>query len=286
MRKVVLTGSDGWPDAESKPFTWRLLGSHERLPDDDVYDISEGIYDWWAETVQRHSNMTAEIRQMVCERKKSAFHRYIKPRVDEEGSQMAASGEERKNFLGIPVTGTINYADQRVPQKPLEELTPLMQALLDDPSIESFGWTQYTPYFNDGEPCVFSASGELSVTLMEGNGIPPCTRCDRMLSPAQEECKNCGLKNPSYDEDFYEETEGVEHNDALGRRVTGFRGKDAGLEIGVYIGPDEARYDRCLALEEAIGSGAFDNVLLEHFGDHCHVTVTKEAIRVSEYQHD
>jgi hypothetical protein len=186
--------------------------------------------------------------------------------------------EERKNFLGIPVTGDINYAERRVPQKPLEELSPLMQALLDDPTIESFGWTQYTPYFNDGEPCVFSVNEELSVTLVDGNSTPPCVRCGGRLSQVQEECPNCGLDNPSYDEDSYEETEGVENNGALGRRV--------GLESGTYIGPDEARYDRCLALEEAISSGAFDDVLLEHFGDHCHVTITKDAIRVSTYSHD
>jgi hypothetical protein len=194
--------------------------------------------------------------------------------------------EKRKNFLGIEVTGDINYSKPPVPQKPLEELAPLMQALLDDPTIESFGWTQYTPYFNDGEPCVFHVSGELSVLLADSATKTLCARCSRQLTPTQEECRNCGLANPSYDEEYYEETEGVESNDALGRRVTGYRQKDAGLKVGSYIGSDEARYDRCLALEEAIGSGAFDSVLLEHFGDHCHVAVTKDAIRVSEYSHD
>ncbi|MBK6920529.1 MAG: hypothetical protein IPH07_24225 [Deltaproteobacteria bacterium] len=26
------------------------------------------------------------------------------------------------------------------------------------PKLESFGWAQYTPYFNDGEPCTFSVN--------------------------------------------------------------------------------------------------------------------------------
>ena len=26
------------------------------------------------------------------------------------------------------------------------------------PELNSFGWTQYTPYFNDGEPCEFSSN--------------------------------------------------------------------------------------------------------------------------------
>ncbi len=28
------------------------------------------------------------------------------------------------------------------------------------PELTSFRWSQYTPYFNDGEPCVFSANVE------------------------------------------------------------------------------------------------------------------------------
>lgn len=28
------------------------------------------------------------------------------------------------------------------------------------PTLESFGWTQYTPYFNDGDTCIFSANTE------------------------------------------------------------------------------------------------------------------------------
>jgi hypothetical protein len=28
------------------------------------------------------------------------------------------------------------------------------------PELISFRWTQYTPYFNDGDPCVFSANTE------------------------------------------------------------------------------------------------------------------------------
>ncbi len=28
------------------------------------------------------------------------------------------------------------------------------------PELISFRWTQYTPYFNDGDPCVFSANAE------------------------------------------------------------------------------------------------------------------------------
>lgn len=35
----------------------------------------------------------------------------------------------------------------------------LVKDLFDkNPTLEYFGWKQYTPYFNDGDPCVFSAN--------------------------------------------------------------------------------------------------------------------------------
>jgi hypothetical protein len=64
-----------------------------------------------------------------------------------------------RSFLGIPVEGDITAGSTRVDQKPIEELQPLLQAVLDDPTIVEFGWRQYTPYFNDGEPCEFGVSG-------------------------------------------------------------------------------------------------------------------------------
>ena len=32
----------------------------------------------------------------------------------------------------------------------------LLEVFEKHPSIIKYGWTQYTPYFNDGEPCVFN----------------------------------------------------------------------------------------------------------------------------------
>lgn len=29
----------------------------------------------------------------------------------------------------------------------------------ENPEVKAFGWTQYTPHFNDGDPCVFGVSG-------------------------------------------------------------------------------------------------------------------------------
>lgn len=40
-----------------------------------------------------------------------------------------------------------------------ERLRPIFNEFLDShPELKSFAWTQYTPYFNDGEPCTFSVN--------------------------------------------------------------------------------------------------------------------------------
>jgi hypothetical protein len=40
------------------------------------------------------------------------------------------------------------------------------------PNIKSFSWTQYTPYFNDGDECTFSAQTEYpQLTFTDGTEI-------------------------------------------------------------------------------------------------------------------
>ncbi|CAM5619064.1 hypothetical protein [Streptomyces aurantiogriseus] len=161
---------------------------------------------------------------------------------------------EHTSFLGIPVHGDITRGETRVEQKPIEELQPILQAVLDDPTIVEFGWRQYTPYFNDGEPCTFSAHGTWVRTTDDKDA----------------------------DED---ELEMWGHR-SLGK-IPGSRNADTGQwEYGAYEGPDEARYHRCKALEKAIEGGHFEHVLLDSFGDHANITVRRDGIEVEFYDHD
>ncbi|WP_433233834.1 hypothetical protein [Actinomadura nitritigenes] len=159
------------------------------------------------------------------------------------------------SFLGIPVDGEIVQSDRK-PQRPLEEFSPILQAVLDDPTIVEFGWRQYTPYFNDGDPCVFGAYGVW------------------VRTDADEQ-----------DADQYD-LEVDYHHPTLGRRPRAYNSGTREYEDEPYEGPDEARHDRCRALHEAVESGEFHDVLLEAFGDHAEVTVRREGIRVEFYSHD
>lgn len=158
------------------------------------------------------------------------------------------------NFLGIPINGDITRGDTRKNQRPIEELQPILQAVLDDPTIVEFGWRQYTPYFNDGEPCTFSVHGTWVRTTV--------------------------------DEDADEDELEMWGHRSLGK-IPGHRNETTGeWETDPYEGPDEARYLRCKALEKAIEGGEFENVLLDAFGDHAEITVRRDGIQVEFYEHD
>jgi hypothetical protein len=166
---------------------------------------------------------------------------------------MMPDSATHRSFLGITITGDVIGREKRARQRPLEELAPLMQALIDDDGIAWFSWQQWTPYFNDGGPCEFSVHSELAVCLDDVD-----------------------------DDDYWDA--GVTGNKHLGSRPRQWTG--AGYRDGAYTGPDEARYDRCLSLEKALESGSFDDVLLEHFGDHAAVRVSRDGIFIEHYQHE
>lgn len=158
------------------------------------------------------------------------------------------------NFLGIPVEGNITRGNKRTDQKPVEELQPLLQAVLDDPAVVEFGWEQYTPYFNDGEPCEF-----------------------RVYEPWFRTVFDIGVANGDEELNLdFHRTLGTRHYDSEKRAYV-----DLTRSIGVI-----ATADRCKALADAFESDAFDDVLLEAFGDHAEVIVKREGITVTFYEHE
>lgn len=162
------------------------------------------------------------------------------------------------NFLGIPINGDITRGSDRVEQKPIEELQPVLQAVLDDPTIVEFGWRQYTPYFNDGEPCTFSVHGTWVRTTDDADAD-------------EDELEMWGHRS------LGNVTTQWAENAVNGRREkTG----------ETYEGPDRARFDRCKALEKAVEGGHFEHVLLDAFGDHAEIKVRRTGIEVEFYEHD
>lgn len=161
------------------------------------------------------------------------------------------------NFLGIPVEGDITKSYRsKAKQISLEEFQAVLRPVIEHPLVEAVRWQQYTPYFNDGDPCEFNIY-DITIKL-EG------------------------------DEDFAEDNWGSHPKltDSLyvpGGFVDEVTGRK---EYFRDIEPEEPELIKLVeALNKAVCGPAYD-ILLDAFGDHAEVTVKKDKIEVESYDHD
>lgn len=55
----------------------------------------------------------------------------------------------------------------------IKEIVPLIQDFIKENNLEAVAWSQYSPYFNDGDPCTFSINEIYYVKSgIEEHGIP------------------------------------------------------------------------------------------------------------------
>ena len=120
------------------------------------------------------------------------------------------------------------------------------------PTLESFGWTQYTPYFNDGDTTIFSVNTDYI----------------------------------SINDEAVDEAEWASDVNVIS---WGTWNKDLRIYEGRVEEPNP-NYDPILT--EASNEikkflGRFDNdFYLSKFGDHAEITVTKDGVDISDYDHD
>lgn len=176
---------------------------------------------------------------------------------------------KQKSFMGVPIIGDTSHGRSTTTQRPIEEFRPLVAALLEDEFFVDFGWTQYTPYFNDGDVCEFGAHGLWVRTMHD---------VDRSSADVDED---------DYDEDDHDSFS-IEYgkHPTLGEYDRDWSDETRSYGPKYYVGEHQDKRNIAEALEHAIGGGAFDHVLLELFGDHCSVTISRDKITVEEYTHD
>ena len=140
-----------------------------------------------------------------------------------------------------------------------EQIKPLlMQFIADNPQVARVQWTQYTPYFNDGDTCEF-----------------------RLNEPefffVSEECD---------EEDDYEEGTSSFGN-AIENGVRGYRYQGK-FEPSQWLPSLEVcsieTQKACEALAQELSG--LEDALQTLFGDHVRVVVTKDGVEVEEYDHD
>jgi len=131
--------------------------------------------------------------------------------------------------------------------------TDLTKTIFEDhPKVKSFGWCQYTPYFNDGDSCTFSVNTDY--IYVNGESI------DESDWINETKITNYGTWNREKRE--YEgrtEVPNLDYDPDLSK---------ANDEIREFL----RNFD--------------EDFFLSQFGDHAEITVTAEGVSVDEYEHD
>ena len=117
------------------------------------------------------------------------------------------------------------------------------------PKAETITWRQYTPYFNDGDPCYFSVH-EMTLEMNE----------DEEDGPEEG------------DEDEEDEDEDDDYSD----------GEYDSYSLSLSEDPDLKKMGEDFGALQDIP----DDVLEHVFGDHVRITATRDGFDVTEYSHD
>jgi len=130
-----------------------------------------------------------------------------------------------------------------------------------NPGITGVVWTQYTPYFNDGETCEFSVND-----------------CTFTNAPIDE------LDNISWG-DYDGDTEGVWATENVAHVLSTDREyyKEMRELIMSKGGVDP---ESCKLFSDAICSSEMEDVMLAMFGDHVKVIATRTGFDVDDFSHD
>lgn len=126
------------------------------------------------------------------------------------------------------------------------------------PELKSFGWCQYTPYFMDGEPCVFFASTEYFIV----NGFDQEGDVRDETAPGE-----INIIAGSYEKhsSWNKETKKMEY------------------KKNEFYDP---RFEKIIDEIQSLLNIPETNDFLEWFGDHAFVEITKSGISVSGYDHE
>lgn len=172
---------------------------------------------------------------------------------------------DENTILGRPITGDVEKGYRRVPieQWGAERLIADIDAVFAaDPSIAAINWRQYTPFFNDGDPCEFSCNLNDDAVVAIG-------------------------KVPAHW--YYDEAED-DDGEPVETRSTGYY---AGQELKYnaetrkwdYISVEINESD--VPMQTLINNwNHYEAVCREHFGEHSEVIATRDGFNVEFYEHD
>ena len=159
---------------------------------------------------------------------------------------------ERLNSLSETRT-KINELKNELVQQSYDIFTDLQKEIFTKyPELESFGWSQYTPYFNDGDTCIFSANTDYI-----------------KMNDEYAEDSNWFNKNNVID---------------WGKWNNSTRGYEGRVEEPNNL------YNKKLANahDEIVNFLSYfdDDFYLSKFGDHAEIIITKDSLTIEDLDHD
>jgi hypothetical protein len=179
-----------------------------------------------------------------------------------------------KTFFGVPIEGDPQYSsEQRIAQRPAQELWEALQPVIQHPKFQGLRWEQYTPFFADGDPCVFGIRGGARAVLA-----------------GMDEEDDGG----DYGDAFVTLPHTYDYGDENVNQLFGLWNRGQyNRETRTYgegswkQEPEDHEFIHQLSkVCEMINSGAFNDALLKAFGDHATVTVRRDKIEIDSYEHD
>jgi hypothetical protein len=144
---------------------------------------------------------------------------------------------------------------QKTAQELFKEITK--EFFAKNPAINAVIWTQYTPYFNDGEACLFNVN-QPSFTNASGEEL---------------------------DDVNYGEYEGDDENIWVFEDLE-WSMKKHKEKYDPIIASGGIDIDSCKFLHCVIKSSEMEDIMETMFGEHSRVVATREGFDVEEYEHD
>lgn len=131
-----------------------------------------------------------------------------------------------------------------------------------NPGVKCVVWTQYTPYFNDGDTCEFGVNNP-TFSNAEGSDVYNVTGWGEYDGETEGVW---ATDNISYvmnsDRDYYKET------------------------CDLILAGEKVDVDSCSNFSDMVLSNPMEDVMYAMFGDHVKIIATREGFDVEEYEHD
>ena len=129
-----------------------------------------------------------------------------------------------------------------------------------NPGLTAVKWTQYTPYFNDGDPCVFGVNDVIFTNAEDHENVSPWGDYE------------------GEDEDVFA-TWSIA--DLLKESTYAISEKERKAALKIIDKIDEQACN-----EFSLAVSQLDDVMKDMFGDHVQVTLTRDGFDIEDYDHD